>query len=157
MVWIWRGDGGMRIGELANRARVHVQTVRFYERRGLLRKPSRTLSRYRDYTPTDVETVVFIKWCQPLGFTLKEVKQLLQLHTTLTYLPAARIRRKSKELSSIVHMAEEKLASIEEKINSLRTMKKQVRSTIDELQGRQGPVCPASKRITSSSRRNLHS
>lgn len=135
----------MRIGELAREAGVHVQTLRFYERRGLLRKPSRTPSRYRDYTPADFETVVFIKWCQPLGFTLKEVKQLLQLHAALAHLPASQIRRRSGQLISIVRMAEEKLATIEQKIASLRVMKKQVASTIEQLQGGPDPVCPASK------------
>jgi DNA-binding transcriptional MerR regulator len=140
----------MRIGELAREAGVHIQTLRFYERRGLLRKPSRTPSRYRDYAPADLETVVFIKWCQPLGFTLKEVKQLLQLHAALAHLPARQIRRRSGQLISIVRMAEEKLATIEQKIASLRAMKKQVASTIKQLQGGPDPVCPASKRSLSA-------
>jgi DNA-binding transcriptional MerR regulator len=140
------GEAGIvRIGELATKAGVHVQTLRFYERRGLLRKPSRTPSRYRDYTQADVDTVVFIKWCQPLGFTLKEVKQLLQLHAALAHLPARQIRRRTGELVSIVRMAEEKLVTIEQKIAALRAMKKQVASAIDQLRGRPDPVCPASK------------
>jgi MerR family mercuric resistance operon transcriptional regulator len=140
----------MRIGELAREAGVHIQTLRFYERRGLLRKPSRTPSRYRDYTSADLETVVFIKWCQPLGFTLREVGQLLQLHAALAHLPGARAGPKSRELTSIVRIAEEKLATIEQKIASLRAMKKQVASTIEQLQGRPVPVCPASKRSPSA-------
>jgi DNA-binding transcriptional MerR regulator len=135
----------MRIGELANKVGVNVQTIRFYERRRLLREPRRTPSGYRDYTKADLETVVFIKWCQPLGFTLKEVRQLLLLHSALAGLPSARIGRKSRELGSMIHMAEEKLASIRLKIGALQAMQKQVMSTIKELQGRQGPVCPASK------------
>jgi len=58
----------MRIGELARRARVNLQTVRFYERRGLLRKPARTRAGYRIYEDADLESLVFIKWCQRLGF-----------------------------------------------------------------------------------------
>src|SRR5580692_12785940 len=98
----------MRIGELARTAGVNVQTIRFYERRRLLREPARTLSGYRNYEKSDLESLVFIKWCQPLGFTLKEVRQLLQLHTALAGLPSARIGRKSRELRSMIHMAEEK-------------------------------------------------
>jgi DNA-binding transcriptional MerR regulator len=139
----------MRIGELASKAGVNVQTIRFYERRRLLRKPGRTPSGYRDYTKADLETVVFIKWCQPLGFTLKEVRQQQQLHTALAGLPSARIGRKSQELRSMIYMAEEKLASIRQKIGALQAMQKQVVSTIQELRGRQGPVCPASKRAAS--------
>ncbi len=93
--------------------------------------------------------MAFIKWCQPLGFTLKEVRQLLQLHAALAGLPSARIERKSRELRSMIRMAEEKLASIRQKIGALQAMQKQVASTIQELQRRQGPVCPASKRAAS--------
>jgi MerR family copper efflux transcriptional regulator len=135
----------MRIGELARMAGVNVQTIRFYERRRLLREPARTLSGYRNYEKSDLESLVFIKWCQPLGFTLKEVRQLLQLHTAVASLPAGRPGHKPRELESIVRMAEEKLASVEEKAKLLKKMGKQLRSVIQELQNRQAPVCPASK------------
>jgi MerR family copper efflux transcriptional regulator len=70
----------MRIGELAARATVNVQTLRFYEREGLLRPPERTASGYRSYSESDLERVRFIRLCQGLGFTLREIQQLLILH-----------------------------------------------------------------------------
>jgi DNA-binding transcriptional MerR regulator len=65
---------------------------------------------------------VFIKWCQQLGFTLKEIRQLLQLHTAVSLLSAAQLHSGSDEVLSIVGMAEEKLASIQAKIKMLQTM-----------------------------------
>jgi DNA-binding transcriptional MerR regulator len=137
--------GLMRIGELARKAGVNVQTIRFYERRRLLREPARTAGGYRTYERADLETLVFIKWCQPLGFTLKEVRQLLRLHTAVANLPKGRGSRKPSELESIVKMGQEKLASIEEKMRLLNRMGKQLQSVIQELQRRRVPVCPASK------------
>jgi DNA-binding transcriptional MerR regulator len=135
----------MRIGELAHQAGVNVQTVRFYERRRLLREPTRTASGYRSYERADLENLVFIKWCQPLGFTLREVRQLLQLHAAVANLPGGRRARKPNEIESIVRMGEEKLANIEQRVKLLKKMGRQLRAVIQELQNRQEPVCPASK------------
>lgn len=135
----------MRIGELARNAGVNVQTIRFYERRRLLREPSRTAGGYRNYERADLDSLVFIRWCQPLGFTLQEVRQLLRLHVAVASLPARRGGRQPSELESIVRMGEEKLASIETKMKLLKKMRMQLRSVIQELQVRRVPVCPASK------------
>ena len=69
----------MRIGELAKQAEVNIQTIRFYERRGLLDKPKRLSSGYRHFPPEVVEQVRFIKRSQGLGFTLNEIKVLLKI------------------------------------------------------------------------------
>ena len=70
----------MRIGELSAKAGVNVQTVRFYEREKLLRRTVRTASGYRTFTEADLERVRFIKDSQQLGFSLKEIKELLEIH-----------------------------------------------------------------------------
>jgi Hg(II)-responsive transcriptional regulator len=69
----------MRTGELAGRAGVNSETLRYYERRGLLAEPPRTQGGYRDYPASSVDLLVFIKRGQELGFTLDEVDELLQL------------------------------------------------------------------------------
>jgi len=135
----------MRIGELASRAGVNIQTIRFYERRRLLGLPPRTPSGYRSYRQTDLEALQFIRWAQQLGFTLKEVKQLLQLHAAVANLSSAQIGRDPVELGSIVRMAEEKLSAVQEKMKRLKSMGKQLSATIDKLRSRPEPVCPASK------------
>jgi Hg(II)-responsive transcriptional regulator len=69
----------MRTSELAGRAGVHSETLRYYERRGLLTEPPRTPGGYRDYPDAAVELLRFIKRAQELGFTLDEVEELLHL------------------------------------------------------------------------------
>lgn len=69
----------LTIGSLASRSGVNVQTVRYYERRGLLPEPPRTDSGYRQYPPDAVRRIRFIKHAQALGFTLEEIGDLLAL------------------------------------------------------------------------------
>ena len=69
----------MRSSEVATKAQVNVQTLRYYERRGLLAEPQRTSSGYRVYTPDAVRVVRFIKRAQQLGFTLDDMEDLLHL------------------------------------------------------------------------------
>jgi Hg(II)-responsive transcriptional regulator len=69
----------MRTRELADRAGVNCETLRYYERRGLLAEPPRTAGGYRDYPASTVDLLVFIKRAQELGFTLQEVDELLHL------------------------------------------------------------------------------
>ena len=72
--------GGMRTSEVAAQARVNPQTLRYYERRGLLPDPARSSSGYRSYGSEAVRLVRFIKRAQELGFTLDEVEELLHLN-----------------------------------------------------------------------------
>ncbi len=69
----------LTIGQLARRAGVNVETLRYYERRDLLPDPPRTSSGYRQYTPDAVRRIGFIKRAQQLGFTLHEIGELLAL------------------------------------------------------------------------------
>src|SRR5712692_4844483 len=69
----------MRSGKVAAAAGCNIQTLRYYEGRGLLRQPQRTESGYREYPPDTVRIVRFIKRAQDLGFTLHEIEELLRL------------------------------------------------------------------------------
>jgi Hg(II)-responsive transcriptional regulator len=69
----------MKIGEVAAAAGVHVETLRYYERRGLLAEPKRTRAGYREYPGEAVARLRFIKRAQELGFTLAEIEELLAL------------------------------------------------------------------------------
>lgn len=98
----------LTIGELAGAVGVNVQTVRYYERRGLLPKPKRRASGYREYLATDVARLEFIRRAQALGFTLSEIEQLLALRVDPRTTPED------------VHRAvEEKIEAVEEKIRDL--------------------------------------
>jgi len=71
--------GGMRTGELAEQVGVNPQTLRYYERRGLLSEPPRSTSGYRDYPPDTVALLRFVKRVQELGFSLDEAEELVHL------------------------------------------------------------------------------
>jgi Hg(II)-responsive transcriptional regulator len=70
---------GVRTSEVAAQAQVNTQTLRYYERRGLLPAPKRTSSGYRAYTADSVRVVRFVKRAQQLGFTLTDIEELLHL------------------------------------------------------------------------------
>ena len=69
----------LKTSELAKKAGVNKETIRFYEKKGLLLKPIRTESGYRQYTSKDVERIIFIKNAKELGFALVEIKELLAI------------------------------------------------------------------------------
>lgn len=101
----------MRTGEVAASAGVNAQTLRYYERRGLLREPPRHDSGYRAYTSETVKLVRFIKRAQGLGFTLDEVEMLVHLAEGG---PAS--------CDAVKVLAEEKLGDLETRMESLRSM-----------------------------------
>lgn len=103
---------GLTISVLAKKSHVNIQTIRFYERKGLLPRPRRTPSGYRLFTQEDVKRVIFIKRAQELGFSLKEIKELLSLRAR----PASRC-------GQVLEKAEEKIKEIETKMKSLNSMK----------------------------------
>lgn len=73
---------GITIGEVARRSEVNVETIRFYEREGLLARPSRPVRGFRHYPADIVERVRFIRKAKALGFSLDEIRQLLSLRAT---------------------------------------------------------------------------
>lgn len=110
----------IRIGELAGRAGVSVATLRFYERRGLLPPPARNEdNNYRTYFDDAVEMVAAIKRAQEMGFTLKEIKQLVEL------------RRSRSPHGELGRMAEKKLAEVEEELKRVT----RARATLKKLLG----------------------
>lgn len=74
-----RSDPALSTGELAERCDVNVQTLRYYERRGILPEPPRTESGYRRYPPSAAARVRFVKRAQRLGFSLARIEELLDL------------------------------------------------------------------------------
>ena len=103
----------LTIGQLARRADVGVETVRFYEREGLLEEPARRPSGYRQYDEIVVDRLRFIRRAKQLGFTLKEIKELLSLQID----PAT-------TCADVKSRAEAKLDDIVAKIRSLQRMKR---------------------------------
>lgn len=103
----------LRTGEVAARAGVNIQTLRYYERRGLLPKPDRRASGYRNYPLDAVSIIRFIKRAQELGFTLTEVEELLRMRSDQT-----------ASCAEVRAAAQAKIEDIEHKLKSLRAMKR---------------------------------
>ena len=121
---------------MAAQAGVNVQTLRYYERRGLLPEPDRLESGYRSYGREAVRTVRFVKRAQRLGFTLEEVETLLQLAA-----------RGPRSCAKARQLAAEKLADLEERIAALEAM----RSSLSQLVatcGRPRRECPLLEAMT---------
>jgi DNA-binding transcriptional MerR regulator len=102
----------MRTGEVAAEAGVNVQTLRYYERRGLLPEPARRDSGYRAYSPEAVRIVRFIKRAQELGFGLREAETLLGLAAG-----------GPETCDAARELAEEKIAELDRRIGDLRAMR----------------------------------
>jgi DNA-binding transcriptional MerR regulator len=134
---------GMRIGELSRKAGVNVQTIRFYEREKLLRKPVRTASGYRAFTEADLERVRFIKDSQQLGFSLKEIKELLEIHESAKRF-AGSSETKSKEWEKAFRIAKERLELIDQKIEFLKVLKRPLAAVLEQPGAEKAMVCPAS-------------
>jgi len=107
------GVNSLTIGQLARRAEVGVETVRFYEREGLLEEPARRPSGYRQYDEGVVDRLRFIRRAKQLGFTLKEIKELLSLRLD-----------PETTCGDVKSRAEAKLDDIAAKIRSLQRMKR---------------------------------
>jgi MerR family transcriptional regulator, mercuric resistance operon regulatory protein len=133
----------MRIGELASRAGVNIQSVRFYERQRILREPVRTASGYRVYGKSDVDDICFIKQCQELGFTLKEIQPLLNLHRAAAKLTASGVRRPA-EFRDIAQLTRVKLQQIDEKLRALKSMRLRLLTMVDRIETVGAVGCPGS-------------
>jgi Hg(II)-responsive transcriptional regulator len=126
-----RGDR-LRIGEVAARAGVNIQTLRYYERRGLLEVPQRTASGYREYPAETVRLIRFVKRAQDLGFTLKEVEELIALRDA-----------KGRKRSEVRSLAEAKMRDIDKKLAQLQAMRSALFTMVESCACRDGrPTCP---------------
>ena len=99
----------LTIGQVARGARVHLDTVRYYERRGLLPPPPRTAAGYRQFPPDTVRRVAFIKRAQALGFTLEEIDGLLALRVT----PGRRCANVARRASGAIARLDRQLAELQ--------------------------------------------
>jgi MerR family copper efflux transcriptional regulator len=126
------------ISQLAKHAQVTVETVRYYERRGLLPEPPRRASGYRQYSQDDLAYLQFIRRAQTLGFSLKEIAELLALRVDPTM-----------SCHDVRERAAHKLADVDAKIRALENMRGALERLIAACSG-QGPVsaCPILDALT---------
>jgi MerR family mercuric resistance operon transcriptional regulator len=120
----------LTIGRLAKAASVNVETIRYYQRRGLVDEPDKPLGGHRRYASSAVSRVRFIKRAQQLGFTLEEVTSLLRLED-------------GQNCRETRLLAEHKLALIEERIADLNRMRRMLKGLVGEcVSGKRPRSCP---------------
>jgi MerR family transcriptional regulator, copper efflux regulator len=101
------------IGAVATAAQVNIQTIRYYERRGLVPAPRRSAAGYRQYPPDAVARLQFIRRAQALGFALDEIRELLALRV-----------RPGSACHTVARRTEAKIAQVNEKIRQLQRLKR---------------------------------
>ena len=125
----------LRTGQVAKLARVNVQTLRYYERRGLLPEPRRSLGGHREYPPETVSLIRVIKAAQLLGFTLEEIAELLDTS-----------RHRHARRPALPDHAAAKLAEVDRKIADLGVIRAALVEVIaagcDDLANCTSPDCP---------------
>lgn len=122
----------MTIGSLAEAAGVRVPTVRYYERRGIIAEPSRTVSGYREYDESVVDRIRFVRKAQALGFTLDEIEELLALRVD-----------DPKSCGSVKDSTRAKLTSVESKIRDLERLRGALLRLVRDCEDpRRTHVCP---------------
>jgi MerR family transcriptional regulator, copper efflux regulator len=112
-------EGGMRIGELARQAGLNPATVRYYERRGLLSRPARTAAGYRSYAAETVVQLRLIRWAKDVGFTLREVRELLQIVGEHAQRPGGQVRRRFQAKLEAVEARLRQLTAIRDQLQAL--------------------------------------
>ena len=124
------GDLSLTIRGVADAAQVGVETVRYYERRGLIEQPKQKIGAYRRYDSKHVARIRFVKRAQELGFTLDEVESLLQLQD-------------GTDRRSIRSIAARRLEQIRTRIADLRRIEKALGHVLHECETHSGtPQCP---------------
>ena len=116
----------LTIGQLAKRAGVNLETIRYYERRSLLPQPSRRASGYRQYPPDTVARIRFIKRAQELGFSLNEIAELLFLRVDV-----------QTACHDVQRLAETKVTEIEQKLVMLQRMRQVLNELLHHCQMQQ--------------------
>ena len=121
----------MKIGTVAERSGVTAKTIRYYESIGLIPSADRRPNGYRTYSVVDMHTLNFIKRARGLGFSVEEVRNLLDLW-----------REKTRTSAAVKSLAMRHLDTLERKIEELGSMRKTLADLVERCQGDDRPDCP---------------
>jgi MerR family transcriptional regulator, copper efflux regulator len=114
----------MKIGSVASKTELSIDTLRFYEREGLISSPRRLFSGYRDYPEEVLGRLDFIKEAKGLGFSLREIKELLSMGVKST-----------RECGPVTHKAQQKLAEMEAEVERLQRLRRTLRKMVRDCDG----------------------
>ena len=131
----------MTIGRLAKEPGVNIDTIRYYERNGLIPEPVRRASGYREYEVADVRRLRFIVRAKDLGFTLAEIAELLSLSA-------------DRDVGGVKRRAEQRLEQVEHKIEELQRVRRGLKTLVDACPGH-GDLerCPIVAALSGEARR----
>ena len=110
-----------RIGQVAQQTGLSIDTIRFYEKQGLLKRSPRTEGGFRLFGANDIETLKFVRKAQELGFSLNEIRELLILRSD--HVPAC---------SHVKELLDQKLTSVEQKITELQNLERSLKSALQK-------------------------
>ena len=122
---------GMKIGQLSEQTDCKIETIRYYEKIGLLPEPLRTESGYRKYSEDHLKRLIFIRRSRELGFTIEEIRALLKLVDSRDY-----------TCSDVREIAMEHIADIRNKIADLKKLEKTLSQIAAQCSGDSTPECP---------------
>ena len=121
----------MKIGELSAQTDCKIETIRYYEKIGLLPEPSRSASGYREYDDDHLKRLSFVRRCRELGFTIDEIRGLLELVDGGNY-----------TCSDVKQITLEHVNSIRQKIADLKKLEKTLSGIASQCAGDKAPECP---------------
>ena len=123
--------GNMQMGELSRRANVNIETIRFYERKGILPAPPRTEGGRRIYNEDFLKRLCFVRRCRELGFALDSVLEMLQM-----------VDGDAVTCRQVRTIAQNHLSDVRSKIVDLERMEKTLSLTVSRCDGDEDPDCP---------------
>ena len=123
---------GLKIGELATRCGVSRDTVRFYEREGLLPRPRRTASQYRVYGEADAGRLLFIRRAQAIGLTLDDIRELIRFEELRT----------PGECRRVAGLLRQRIEAIDRKLVELKAFRRQLAEGLQRCESAEGEACP---------------
>tara|TARA_R110002167_G_C12623316_1_gene646951 strand:+ start:631 stop:1047 length:417 start_codon:yes stop_codon:yes gene_type:complete len=122
---------GYAIGAMSHETSVNIETIRYYERIGIMPKPDRTEGGNRQYNHDQLKRLFFIKRCRELGFSIEEIRALLQM-----------VDRADFTCGEVHSMTVDHLATVKKKLADLRRLEKSLRSMVAECGKGDVPACP---------------
>ncbi|MGQ0654802.1 MAG: Cu(I)-responsive transcriptional regulator [Betaproteobacteria bacterium] len=121
----------MNIGRVAEKSGVPAKSIRYYESIGLIQPAERRSNGYRSYSPLDMQTLAFIKRARGLGFSVEEVRDLLDLW-----------RNRGRRSSDVKALAAAQIEALERKIDELHAMRNALSDLVKRCHGDSRPDCP---------------
>ena len=117
----------LRIGEVAERGGVNLQTIRYYEQVGMMPAPPRSAAGYRQYQPEHLQQLIFLRRCRDLGFSIQEISSLLEL-----------AEQSAEPCTKVAHVATQHLEAVQAKMSDLKRLERALESMVKSCSG--GPV-----------------